>query len=749
MAIASDPSEYEGQIDRFDRTVLAGWIRHATGPSQPVAIRLVSSDGDELSVIADQFREDLLRANKGNGRHGFQVNLRSWFDRGLSVSVFVGSAHVLGPIAPSSFAEIVGAGDVGDYRSGVHPELAAALERVAKSSTGGQIVFDVSDLMAYFTHARLPTGIQRVQIEAIPALIMADRSPCRVVAYVEGSEQWTEIPRTVFVRLCQMAVSPADDEEAWRALVERVRALLREEGAFQFASGSYLINLGTSWWLKNYFLSVRAAKDAFGIKYVPFIHDCIPLITPEHCSEGLVNDFINWINGVFRHADLYLCNSEHTARDFGRVAQLLGFGPISPTIVRLDADYRRAKNNDQGFSSSLKKFGLENGEFILFVATIEPRKNHLVVFSALLNLLKKHGPRAVPTLVCVGRRGWLNDAIYERLRASRLLSEHVLMLSDVSDDVLGELYEGCRFTVYPSLYEGWGLPVTESLCYGKVPVASKASSLPEAGGKYAIYVNPRSETEVEGAIESLILDPSLIAQREKLIADDFRPRSWTDIGFDIVRAVESDLSLPRTSDASGPFTEARTLTLGRFYSFAEKYMELVRAGDPDGEVLRSGVGWERLEPWGVWSRPGGGELHARLDAAAAGELLCFLKLAGLPDLTCNVTITVAGRIQGRWRLSAHEERWIRFIVDLDAVEPSDSGERWLSIGVVGDQVHQFSPSPGNPDARSVGVGLSSLYVCAADNLQHRVEFFEGMHFGKRASVESDKLAEEIIRIGTT
>ncbi|MHA4875417.1 glycosyltransferase, partial [Enterococcus faecium] len=84
-----------------------------------------------------------------------------------------------------------------------------------------------------------------------------------------------------------------------------------------------------------------------------------------------------------------------------------------------------------------------------------------------------------PDLVCVGGRGWLNDHVYAALDRDPELAEKVRIISGLTDSHLALLYSTCLFTVYLSTYEGWGLPVTESLCYGKVPLLSDTSSLPE------------------------------------------------------------------------------------------------------------------------------------------------------------------------------------------------------------------------------------------------------------------------------
>ena len=92
---------------------------------------------------------------------------------------------------------------------------------------------------------------------------------------------------------------------------------------------------------------------------------------------------------------------------------------------------------------------------MLFVATIEGRKNHLLVFNVWLSLIRRHGAEAVPDLVCVGKRGWKADEAFALLAGSRALRERVFLLHDIPDTELDALYRHCLCTVFNSHYEGW------------------------------------------------------------------------------------------------------------------------------------------------------------------------------------------------------------------------------------------------------------------------------------------------------
>ncbi|RYE54310.1 MAG: glycosyltransferase family 1 protein, partial [Rhizobiaceae bacterium] len=431
-----------------------------------------------------------------------------------------------GPVEAPLVAEIrsVFARDLSSSRPEASPGAKSAL------------VFDISDLIGYFAHSRLPTGIQRVQIETIEgALARGGDRDVRLCCFIDGRDEWFELPRETMREIARLSTAGSDAlDPEWTDAVARLRLFLSLTGPFEFPRGASLVNLGTSWWLQNYFLLVRHAKTTRGIRYIPFVHDMIPVMAPEHCTQGVIQDFISWVTGVFDHADHFLANSNSTRRDLIKVAAMLGheLDESNVAVIPLDGDFRK-RGSEELPDAALERWALEPDDFVLFVSTIESRKGHLTALEAWAELIARHGPDAVPQLVCVGNRGWHNDDVYDRLASDPALSAKVSTLSHLSDDELGLLYRNCRFTLYPSLYEGWGLPVTEALCHGKVPLISNAASLPEAGGEFAVYFPSGSACALTDEAERLILDDAWRRAAETRIATGFRPRSWSEMAGQI------------------------------------------------------------------------------------------------------------------------------------------------------------------------------------------------------------------------
>ncbi len=495
------------------------------------------------------------------------------------------------------------------------------------AETEADLFFDVSDLVAYFGHGRLPTGIQRVQIEAVAGAIAGDDRTVAVASFVGGTDGWARLPAAAFIDLARLAVAGGETEDpAWLAALARLYAALAEAPPLDFPYRACLVNLGTSWGLPNYFLHLREARRRRAIRYVPMIYDLIPLIEPGWFPPALVRDFGEWAEGVFAHADGFLAGSLATRADLiARAAKAgVSLAPERVTAVPLDGDFRKAGSPDPGL---LDRLGLAPGGFVLFVATLEPRKGHVTAFAAWSALLDDLGPAAVPKLVCVGGKGWLNDAIHARLAGDRRLRSHVLLLSGIGDADLALLYRACRFTLYPSLYEGWGLPVTEALSWGKVPIVSRVASLPEAGGELAVYVPPGDAGALAGAAARLIRDDGRLAEREALIAATFRPRSWAEVAGAIAAAA-------RELAAGAIPSPARPLVADTIHGFGRERA----AGTLSGEALRAGLGWAAPDVALCRTRAAGGALALTLPDDGAWEVT--MTLAGLPDVSCG------------WRLAA-------------------------------------------------------------------------------------------------
>ncbi|MDG2527285.1 glycosyltransferase family 4 protein [Caulobacter endophyticus] len=617
-----------------------------------------------------------------------------------------------------------------------HADASGQAEDGAPS--GPALVFDVSDLISYFRNARLPTGIQRVQIETIASALRSASRRVQVCVFAEQRDEWVEIAPGVFLDLCRLSLASGDRQAPdWTTAMTRMRLMMNLADPIAFPQGAFLINLGTSWWLQNYFLFVRQAKALYGIRYVPFVHDLIPIVAGEHCTKALTQDFISWAIGAVDHADFFLVNSEATRRDLLAMVQTLGqtVDPDTIAIVHLDADFRKA-DTPPAPEAALADWGLHREPFVLFVSTIESRKNHLGAFEAWIALIGRHGMRKVPKLVCVGNRGWLNDAIYARLDTHEGLRERVVMLSGLSDAQLARLYASCLFTLYPSSYEGWGLPVTESLCYGKVPLTSDASSLPEAGGPFAVRFEAGNTPQLIDTLETLMFDAGFRADCERKIAEAFRPRAWSEIAEQMADQID------QWSRRESPPRLNVPAQLGFYHPITRNFATRIWRGMRSAEAFRAGGGWWPPDDWGCWSKPRGGRLEIALPPTSE-PLRFYLRLHGLPtrSTTYEVRVSGASRVMSG-ALASGEFKWL-------ACDVAPSPEQVLHVTLKGGETENLANVTSGQDARVVSVGLSGFFLCAANDTNARASFLEAvmlnqmddLSFGRELSEQSHGLGE--------
>lgn len=190
------------------------------------------------------------------------------------------------------------------------------------------------------------------------------------------------------------------------------------------------------------------------------------------------------------------------------------------------------RDGDYSQEKLIERYQL-HGEFILFVGTLEPRKN-LVFLLDTLCLLKKKIPDI--RLVIAGRFAWGADILFKSVK-ERQLDENVIFLGAVPDQDLPRLYSLASIFVFPSLYEGFGLPVVEAMAAGTPVIASQAASIPEAAGDAAILLPPDNAEMWSDALYSLLNDTDLRKEMVKKGYQQARKFNWHDVAKKILKSL--------------------------------------------------------------------------------------------------------------------------------------------------------------------------------------------------------------------
>ncbi len=567
-----------------------------------------------------------------------------------------------------------------------------------------QLAFDVTDLLDYIRDARTPTGIQRVQAGVLGALLDLPGlgAPLLLVAYDPSAWRWWHVSTERFRRVLDLArLGAAEDDPPWRDAVRAVVAPDARPDA-PLVDGAVLVNLGNAWGIEDYWRGLRLLRRRVALRYVAFVHDCVPLAMPEHCLELTTQLYARWFSALALHADGMFCNSRATAGEFAGFAAPLGLR-ARPTPLPFAAEPPPRAGQALAAADAL---GLVQPDerFVLFVATLESRKNHLLVFQAWLELVRRLGPARVPKLLCIGRAGWRAEAALALRERSPELRRKVVMAAGVSDLALAGLTQRCLFGVYNSFHEGWGLPVTESLAAGKPCVVPAHSGLVEAGAPGAVFFPPGDLPALVATLERLVTDPDHLAAAAARIDLGAVPRSWRDAA----EVVATTLAAPPAEAPARPaFPLGARLSLG------------LAAPPPDlgaawGEAVREGLGWWWQDGFGCWTRDGVATLLLPAGVPAGTPMRVLLELRGPPGgLALRLRLRGARPLPWqRLRLAEGE--------DATCVLLGEAGGAGLAVDLdSGDGV-----ALGDRAKRRVGVGVRAVMACREDDLPARLAALE-------------------------
>lgn len=431
------------------------------------------------------------------------------------------------------------------------------------------IWFDVTTILAW---QRPPTGVVRVEAEVFKRLAASGRSDVKFCRYDKAARGYLEsppsdalatlernstgkkvaaVPSTV-KRLADGANdllkrTPLPVYRRIDALQKRSEPVLREAlhrlretnksmkamrqrkaptAAPLFARGDVLVSAGLDWDFKDLDV-LYELKRSIGFKVVLFCYDLIPVLLPHACRTEVADVFPRYYADVAWSADTVLCISKSSQRDFEGFVREIG-APLPKTgLVHLGSTLDTppaTKGVDH----------LVRGPFILFVSTLERRKNHEVLYRALVRLSQQGKP--VPTLVFVGMQGWGVDDLMNDLKRDPRVRSKIVLLHHVKDDDLAALYRHASFTVFPSLYEGWGLPVAESMAHGRFCLSSNTSSLPEVGGELVEYLDPWDVNAWAERMAYFVANPGEVAKRERAIVERFKPTPWDETATTVLNA---------------------------------------------------------------------------------------------------------------------------------------------------------------------------------------------------------------------
>ncbi len=242
-------------------------------------------------------------------------------------------------------------------------------------------------------------------------------------------------------------------------------------------------------------------------KTLLMVHDMAVFAYPETLSWRTKYMLGMTLRKSTKRADHLLTVSEFSKRE---MVSYLKLDPEQITVVPNGVDFSRFHTgySKEAIASVTRKLGIE-GDYFLYLGTLEPRKNIPRLIEAYALLQKKL--EKVPRLVLAGRKGWLYESIFERVQALGLQKD-VLFAGYVSDEDTPPLMAGAKAFVFPSLYEGFGMPPLEAMACGTPVIVANTASLPEVVGESGLYVDPFDIGSMVEAMERIVLDAELCRQ---------------------------------------------------------------------------------------------------------------------------------------------------------------------------------------------------------------------------------------------
>jgi len=390
---------------------------------------------------------------------------------------------------------------------------------------------------------------------SVPGRVIVSAGVLVDVDHTVGAAFTTGIQRVVRETAGRWAADGRGQPVAWteghRALreltpAERAAVLDRRpvpgSGAVRPAATTVVVPWGGAYLLPELALElprvdrVRALARYARVRTGAIGYDCVPVTSAETVALGIGNFARNL--AALKHVDRLTTISRAAAGEYGGWrAMLAGSGLAGPLIEPIILPATAPGTSEQALTAVARRLTPDDRALVVVVGSNEPRKNHLAVLHA-AELLRARGLDF--RLVFLGGRGWGSEGFLDRVEQLRAGGMPVEVWRGASDEELSAAYRLARFSVFPSLNEGYGLPVAESLACGTPVITSDFGSMreiAEAGG--ALLVDPRDDHAIAAAMERLLLDDAVHATLRRQAQD--RPvGTWDDYADAVWRFLAGD-----------------------------------------------------------------------------------------------------------------------------------------------------------------------------------------------------------------
>jgi glycosyltransferase involved in cell wall biosynthesis len=366
------------------------------------------------------------------------------------------------------------------------------------------LLLDVTRLIWRRWVGRLPTGIDRVCI----AYLAHHRGKAQAVIQRHGFRRILD--EAASDRLFEILLDPPRSVRR-----DIVRFITRERliGTGQPGRGRLYLNVGHTALDEPSYLGWTRAAD---VRPVYMIHDLIPITHPEYCRAGEAARHVERVRNMLASAVGIIGNSQATLDSLAAFAAQEGVATPAMIAAPLGTDLRPSDVDP--------RVPPKRPTFVM-LGTIEGRKNHLLLLQIWARLVRAYGAKA-PRLLIIGQRGWECEQVFDLLDRSEILRGAVEEVSHCSDAQLDGHLRGARALLFPTLVEGYGLPLIEALATGTPVIASDLPVFHEIGQEVPDFIDPLDGPAWQAAIETYAQDSSFTREAQVKRLAGYRAPTW-------------------------------------------------------------------------------------------------------------------------------------------------------------------------------------------------------------------------------
>jgi len=372
-----------------------------------------------------------------------------------------------------------------------------------------------------FERQRANTGIQRVVKEFLQRAMSSKAGTYKVLIYNQKSKKMQQVQNTE-VKLFLKDIKNFQFKKRRTINIEEIKVVKK----------TIFLDIDSGWNAPYKRDKLYPILKSNGFLIFNFIYDLIPVLLPQFVQNITIKNYKSFIKTVFKYSDMVILNSNSAQNDFLNYKKSLNIKrKISTEVVGLGSNFIAIKTP---VDNPMIKTVL-NKKYILFVGTLEPRKNQEDVLNAFDALSKKHKDL---NLVFIGMKGWRVDKLIDRINSHILKDKRVFWFNRIDDTTLFHFYQNAFLVTYLSKYEGYGLPIIESLQHNNITITSKNSSMPEVGLDFTDYIEDDNLNQLTDTIALYCDNTKLYNQKKEYIKEHFKARTWTEFCDDVFSAME-------------------------------------------------------------------------------------------------------------------------------------------------------------------------------------------------------------------